>query len=65
MTRIAKAELVSGELPSVDQTLELIDAVTAEEIHAVARTLFNQNATIGVVGPYKNVREFTSAMKGK
>ena len=65
MTRIAKAELVSGELPSVDQTLELIDAVTSEEIHAVANTLFKQNATIGVVGPYKNVREFTSAMKGK
>ncbi|MEY4347626.1 MAG: hypothetical protein RIS43_45 [Actinomycetota bacterium] len=63
MTRIAKAELISGELPSVDQTIELIDAVTAEEIHAVADSLFKQNSTIGVVGPYKNVREFTSAMK--
>jgi predicted Zn-dependent peptidase len=62
MTRIAKAELISGELPSVDRTLELIDEVTAEEIHAVANQLFSQQSTIGVVGPYKNVRQFTSAM---
>lgn len=65
MTRIAKAELISGELPSVTQTLEFIDRVTSEDVHAVAQLLFSQKPIIGVVGPYKGVRDFTAKMKGK
>ncbi len=58
MTRIAKAELVSGELPSVDQTLQSIEDVTAEDIHRVAQSLFGQKPTIGVVGPFSSAKDF-------
>jgi predicted Zn-dependent peptidase len=63
MTRIAKAELVSGELPSVDQALAAIDAVTMNEINAVAKDVLAQKPTIAVVGPYKNQSEFKRAMQ--
>ncbi|MEN9711652.1 MAG: hypothetical protein RL441_1644 [Actinomycetota bacterium] len=65
MTRIAKSELISGELPSVNQTLASIDSVTAEDVHAVAQLLFSQKPIIGVVGPYKGVRDFTQKTKGR
>ena len=65
MTRIAKAELISGELPSVSQTLEFINRVTSDDVHKVAQQLFSQAPIIGVVGPYKGVRDFTAKMKGK
>ena len=65
MTRIAKAELISGELPSVSQTLEFINKVTSDDVHTVAQQLFSQTPIIGVVGPYKGIRDFTAKMKGK
>ncbi|MEY2672756.1 MAG: hypothetical protein RLZZ508_633 [Actinomycetota bacterium] len=65
MTRIAKAELVTGELPSVDEILERVDAVTSEEIHDVVSEFFTQKPIIGVAGPYKSVREFQSSIKRK
>ncbi|MEY2635119.1 MAG: hypothetical protein RIS75_1059 [Actinomycetota bacterium] len=65
MTRIAKAELVSGELPSVSQSLDFINHVTADEVHAIANHLFIQKPTIGVVGPYKNQTDFLTKMKRK
>jgi predicted Zn-dependent peptidase len=65
MTRIAKAELVSGELPSVNQTLDLINAVSAEDVHAVARHLFSQKPIVGVVGPYQGKRDFIAKTSPK
>ena len=65
MTRIAKAELVSGELLSIDQSLELIEAVTGRDVQAVASLLLTQAPTVGVVGPYKNKTEFRKAMQRK
>ena len=58
MTRIAKAELVTGELPSINEALERISAVTLDDIASVAVELFSQPATLAVVGPFKNARRF-------
>ena len=67
MTRIATAELVSGALPSVNQTLELINSVTSEDVHSVAQHLFSQKPIVGVVGPYKGKRDFIAktSLKGR
>ncbi|MEY3407221.1 MAG: hypothetical protein RL038_282 [Actinomycetota bacterium] len=65
MTRIAKAELVSGELPSVDQAIAAINSVDLSEVSAVASNLLSQRPTIAVVGPYRNQKEFKAAIKEK
>ena len=62
MTRIAKAELVTGELPSIDEALARIDAVTAEDVHEVARVLFEQQATLAVVGPFRSAKRFSATL---
>lgn len=64
MNRIAKAELVTGELPSVDELLRRIDAVTSQQVKKLARNIFGQKHAISLVGPYSSVREFTQG-KGR
>ena len=51
MTRIAKAELVYGELPSVDEVLHRIDAVTLDDLHSLAADLYAADSALTVVGP--------------
>lgn len=62
MTRIAKAELVTGELPSIDEALARIDAVTLADVASVANSLFSQDATLAIVGPFRNAKRFTAAL---
>jgi len=62
MTRIAKAELVTGELPSIDEALARIDAVTLDDVHGVARELFSQDATLAIVGPFRSTKRFTASL---
>ncbi|SDT77856.1 M16 family metallopeptidase [Actinoplanes derwentensis] len=52
MSRLAKSELLHGDLMSVDELLARVDAVTLEEVHAVARDLFGQTLSLAVVGPF-------------
>ena len=59
MNRIAKAELVTGELPSVDELLRRIDDVTSPQVKNLARNIFSQKHAISLVGPYSSVRELT------
>ncbi|GAB3926609.1 pitrilysin family protein [Kribbella albertanoniae] len=58
MTRIAKSELVYGELPTVDQILHHIDAVTLDDVTALAAELYAGTPALTVMGPFK---EDTSA----
>jgi predicted Zn-dependent peptidase len=62
MTRIAKAELVTGELPSIDDALARIDAVTLEDVASVANSLFSQDATLAIVGPFRSPKRFTPSL---
>jgi predicted Zn-dependent peptidase len=58
MSRIGKSELVYEELLSVDDVLAEIDAVTLDDIRAVAQDILAQPMTLTVVGPFED-REFT------
>jgi predicted Zn-dependent peptidase len=52
MSRIAKAELLYDELPSIDEVLRRVADVTLEDVNALARSLFRQPQTLAVVGPF-------------
>jgi predicted Zn-dependent peptidase len=52
MTRIGMAELNHGEHETVEDELRRIDAVTGEQVGALARELLRQPITAAVVGPY-------------
>ena len=62
MSRIGKAELVHGELLSVNQILGRIDAVTLDDVAAVAADLLTVRPTLAVVGPFDESRDFSAAV---
>ncbi|HSV40276.1 MAG TPA: pitrilysin family protein, partial [Nocardioidaceae bacterium] len=51
MSRIAKSELLYDELPSIDEVIRRVEAVTLHDVHLIARQLFSQPETLAVVGP--------------
>ena len=58
MTRFAKGELLYGEYMSLDDTLSKIDAVSVEDIKALAAQLFTQKALLCVVGSFNDQDQF-------
>jgi len=52
MSRIAKSELLYGDLMSVDELLARVDAVTADDVNRVAAELLDQQMSLAVVGPF-------------
>jgi predicted Zn-dependent peptidase len=59
MVRLARSELIDGELPSVDEVLRRIDAVTLDEVSAVASDLLGASRTLAVVGPFDDPSQFS------
>ncbi len=51
MSRLGKAELVHDELLSIDEVMARIDAVTLEDVRAVAAQVFTKPEILAVVGP--------------
>ncbi|GAB3657430.1 pitrilysin family protein [Nocardioides korecus] len=51
MTRLGEAALFQQRMRSVDEVLGLIEAVTVEDVHALARELYTQPQTLATVGP--------------
>ncbi|MGH8892539.1 MAG: M16 family metallopeptidase [Actinomycetes bacterium] len=62
MTRIGKAELVYGELLSVDDLLGRIDGVSLDDVAAVSSDLLTVRPTLAVVGPFDEDRDFSHAV---
>ncbi|MEJ1194851.1 M16 family metallopeptidase [Pseudarthrobacter sp. CCNWLW207] len=58
MSRLGRAELVSGEYQDIDETLRLIKAVTAEEVQDLAKELAAAPRTVTVVGPFEETETF-------
>jgi predicted Zn-dependent peptidase len=52
MSRLAKGELLFGELLPVDDLLARVDAVTVEEVNALAADLLARPMSLAVVGPF-------------
>ncbi len=63
MGRLAKAELVYGELLSVDQVLRRIDGVTLDDVRSVARDILDATPTLAVVGPFADPDRFAGALR--
>ncbi len=60
MTRIGKGELVYGDILEVDELIGCIDAVTPDDVRAVAADLLGQPLSLGVIGPFPD----TDALAG-
>ncbi|HBH59373.1 MAG TPA: peptidase M16 [Arthrobacter bacterium] len=58
MSRLGRAELVSGEYQDIDETLRLIKAVTAQEVQDLAKELAAAPRTVTVVGPFGETETF-------
>ena len=52
MSRLGKSELVYGELPTVDEVLARVRAVTLDDVQAVARDVLAAKPTLAVIGPF-------------
>ena len=59
MTRIARSELHDEPLLSIDQLLAKVDAVTPDEINAVASELLDTELRLAVIGPFADESVFT------
>jgi predicted Zn-dependent peptidase len=56
MSRIGKSELVPGGLTGIDESLALIDAVSLDDVHALAGDVLTHPATLAVIGPAKALK---------
>ncbi|MDO8848372.1 MAG: pitrilysin family protein [Coriobacteriia bacterium] len=52
MTRLGKAEVTNGELLSLDEIVERVDAVTCEDVHTMAKRLFDGNHALAIIAPF-------------
>ncbi|MCZ2403601.1 insulinase family protein [Paenarthrobacter sp. Z7-10] len=58
MSRLGRAELVSGEFLDIDETLQRIRNVTADQVRELARDLAAAPRTVTVVGPFEETETF-------
>lgn len=58
MTRLGEAEVLTGRFRSVDDVIELVEAVDEESVAAVAADLLVGPETLSVVGPFDADRVF-------
>jgi len=57
-------ELLTGEVRSVDDVVEQVEAVTTEDLWRVANALFRTEAlNLALVGPYRSERRFQPLLK--
>lgn len=60
----AEQETLTNRSLTPDEKFALIRAVTREDIHRVAKHLFDFNkATLAIIGPYKDAEEFLALLK--
>lgn len=63
MHRIGRSELNFGTHRSIDDTLALIDAVSLEEVNAVARQLLSRPYGAAVLGPHRSKKSLPRALR--
>lgn len=62
MSRIGKADLVHGELLSIDEVLARVAAVTPDEVRNLAAELLDATPALAVVGPFDDADRFAAAV---
>ena len=62
---IGNQELLTGTVKTVDEVVEQIDAITAEDVRRVACTLIKpERLNLAVVGPFRSDRPFYRLLQG-
>jgi predicted Zn-dependent peptidase len=62
MSRLGKSELVYPRLEPVDEVLASIDAVTHDDIRAIAAEILTKPKALAVVGPFDDADTFTTTL---
>ena len=62
MTRLGKSELVYPRLEPVDEVIAAIDAVTHDDLRALAGEVLTRPKTLAVVGPFDDPDAFSGAV---
>jgi predicted Zn-dependent peptidase len=62
MSRLGKSELVYPRLEPVDEILAAIEAVTHDDVRAIAADVLAQPKALAVVGPFDDPGTFTAAL---
>jgi predicted Zn-dependent peptidase len=62
MSRLGKAELVHPRLEPVEETLAAIEAVSHDDVRAVAAAILAKPKALAVVGPFDDADAFTGAL---
>ena len=63
MHRIGRSELNFGAHRTIDETLALIDAVTLDEVNAVAKRLLSRPFGAAVLGPHRSKRSLPQPLR--
>ncbi len=61
MSRLGKSELLYGELLGVDEVLRCIDAVTPDDVRAIAADVLGGPLALSVIGPFDD-HDFSAAV---
>ncbi|MGO2053083.1 MAG: M16 family metallopeptidase [Glutamicibacter sp.] len=56
MSRLGRAEMVTGEFQDIDEALSRVNAVTTKDVQALAQELAAKERTITVVGPFESAQ---------
>jgi predicted Zn-dependent peptidase len=62
MSRLGKAELVYGELMTVDELLAAVSSVTLDDVQDVAFELLRGPLSLAAIGPYDDDRALAAAV---
>jgi predicted Zn-dependent peptidase len=62
MSRLGKSELVHPRLEPVDETLASIEAVTNDDVRAIASEVLARPKALAVVGPFDDADAFTGTL---
>lgn len=62
MTRLGKSELVYPDLEPVDELIAAIDAVTHDDVRAIAAEVLTRSKALAVVGPFDNPDAFSGVL---
>jgi predicted Zn-dependent peptidase len=62
MSRLGKSELVYPRLEPVDETLASIEAVTHDDVRAVASEVLARPKALAIVGPFDDAAAFTGTL---
>jgi len=62
MTRLGKSELVYPDLEPVDELIATIDAVTHDDIRAIAAEILTRSKALAVVGPFDDPDAFSGVL---